>query len=167
LWILNYREDDPKKCSAIKMLSLNLAQPIENIYRFPPRTILLTPYAQRSISPKDIIFGKKKGIGAIDCSWERAEQIFSKKMIYSRYECRSLPFLLASNPINWGKPFKLSTLEAFSAALYILGYKEKAQDILGITAWGENFISLNQEPLERYSKAEDSTDIIRIQDDYV
>ena len=80
---------------------------------------------------------------------------------------RALPFLLAANPVNFGRPFRLSTVEAFAAALYILGEKEQAALILGKFKWGQTFLELNLEPLERYSEAKDSSEIVQIQGEYM
>jgi pre-rRNA-processing protein TSR3 len=84
-----------------------------------------------------------------------------------RLKHRALPFLLAANPVNFGKPFKLSTVEAFAAALFILGEKEQAALILNKFKWGRTFLELNQEPLERYSKAANSTEVVKIQGEYL
>jgi len=80
---------------------------------------------------------------------------------------RALPFLLAANPVNYGTPFRLNSVEAFAAALYILGQKEQAERILGKFSWGLGFLELNRAPLEEYSKAKNSAEVIEIQEGYM
>jgi len=80
---------------------------------------------------------------------------------------RSLPFLLAANPVNYGKPYKLSTVEAIAAAYYILGRKETAIRLLEKFSWGMQFVNLNENPLNDYSKANDSNDIEEIEKLYL
>jgi len=66
---------------------------------------------------------------------------------------RRLPILLAANPINYGKPYRLSTAEAIAGALYILGFREQAEIVMSKFNWGEQFLILNREPLEAYAGA--------------
>ena len=80
LWILDLKGDDPKKCSAKKMMRFSLATEIKSIERFPARTLLLNPFAEQAVSPEDRDTVIKKGIGVIDCSWRGAEKIFSRRM---------------------------------------------------------------------------------------
>ena len=84
-----------------------------------------------------------------------------------KLEHRALPYLLAGNPVNFGRPFKLNSAEAFAAALYILGYKEQAEKVLSKFNWGHSFLELNKEPLEEYSKAKNSREIVEIQGHYI
>jgi pre-rRNA-processing protein TSR3 len=65
---------------------------------------------------------------------------------------RRLPFLLASNEVNYGKPHKLTTAEAFIAALWIMGELEQAKDIAKHFKWGETFFKINEELIEGFRK---------------
>ena len=62
---------------------------------------------------------------------------------------------------------KLSSAEAFAAALYIMGFKEQATKVLEKLSWGLGFLELNHEPLERYSEARTSAEVVAIQSDYI
>jgi pre-rRNA-processing protein TSR3 len=70
---------------------------------------------------------------------------------------------VAANPVNFGKPTKLSTVEALAAALYIVGHREQAVQLLSKFKWGPEFIRLNQTRLDEYAKAKDSTDVVAVQ----
>lgn len=154
---------DPKKCSGKKLARFNLATLHENPKTVPREAILLDPFAEQALSPAD---DAGRGIAVLDCSWEEVERVFPilQKL---RLRHRALPYMLAANPVNYGKPFKLSTVEAFAAALYILGEKEQAALILNKFKWGQTFLELNREPLERYSQAKNSTEVVRIQGEYL
>ncbi|HVP24701.1 MAG TPA: DUF367 family protein, partial [Methanomicrobiales archaeon] len=104
-----------------------------------------------------------RSITVLDCSWE----VLDTSAIRSLRRRRALPFLLAANPVNFGKPFKLSSLEAFAAALFILGEWEQAEKILSVYTWGHRFLEVNRDPLERYAGAKDSTEVVAIQGEYL
>ncbi len=82
----------------------------------------------------------------------------SNKLIH-----RTLPLLLAANPVNWGKPTKLCTAEAIAATLYLMGEVEHAKNILLTFNWGMQFIKLNQDPLDEYSLAKTSAELVDLQ----
>ncbi len=87
----------------------------------------------------------------IDCSWNLVDRAFSKKFDGIK---RKLPPLLAGNPINYAKFNKLTTAEAISGSLFILGFKEQAIEILDKFKWGHTFYELNRNLLDEYSKLE-------------
>lgn len=163
LYLYHVRQCDPKKCTGKKMARFDLARLFDNIKKVPRGSILLDPMAEQALSPAD---DPSHGITVLDCSWEEVELVFPQ-LLKLKLQHRALPYLLAANPVNFGRPFKLTSVEAFAAALYILGYKEQAEHILSKFKWGHTFLELNHEPLEDYSGAKDSRDIIRIQSEYI
>ena len=165
LIVYHANEDDPKKCSAKKLHKFGFAKIEKNIRRVPKHAILLNPFAEKSLSKEDVVTARKNGILAIDCSWKNAEKCF--EYLCKKNVSRALPFLVAANPVNYGKPFKLTTLEAFAAALYVLGERNYAKDILNIYKWGPHFLELNKQPLEDYRNAKSSKEIIQIMDEYI
>jgi pre-rRNA-processing protein TSR3 len=153
-------DDDPKKCTARKLERLGHAE-LHNSARATPSGIVLNPFADRALSPADRPASDR--LVALDCSWETAErEAFDLDGVH-----RSLPFLVAANPINYGTPFQLTTVEAFAGGLVILGYRPQAEEILSTFSWGETFLGLNAEPLERYAACADSSEVIAVQDDYL
>jgi pre-rRNA-processing protein TSR3 len=160
LYVYHANEDDPKKCSAKKLAKFGFVKLETNIRKTPRDTILLNPFAEKSVSKEDLKLANKNGILALDCSWKNAEKSFD--YLDKRNHSRAIPFVVAVNPVNYGKPFKLTTLEAFAATLYILGDTEKAEEILNLYKWGPSFLILNKEPLEEYRKAKSSEEVVKI-----
>jgi len=165
LVVYHANEDDPKKCTAKKLARFGFATLQKNLRRVPSHAVLLDPFAEKSLSCEDRMVAQQYGLVALDCSWKNAEQTF--QLLQVRLTPRALPFLLAANPVNYGKPFQLSTLEAFAAALYILDEVTQATKILGIYTWGHRFLELNKEPLEEYRAARSSAEIIDLMKKYI
>ena len=80
---------------------------------------------------------------------------------------RALPFLVAVNPVHYGKPFKLATVEAIAASLFILGEEEQSRSMLSKFKWGLNFLTHNKEPLESYASCSSSEEVISVQEAYI
>ena len=163
LYLYHAGQCDPKKCTGKKMVRFTLARLVEKVNAIPRGSILLDPMAEKALSPADNVI---KGLTVLDCSWEHVESVFPQLLMLD-LQHRALPFLVAGNPVNFGRPFKLTSVEAFAASLYILGYKEQAASILSKFNWGHTFLELNREPLEDYSMAKDSKDILKIQAEYI
>jgi pre-rRNA-processing protein TSR3 len=162
--IYHAEQCDPKKCTARKLARFGLARLTKRIADLRPY-LVLSPFSKQALSPADRGRGGKvvTRIAALDCSWKRAEEVFSK--IHLR--ARALPYLVAANPVNFGKPFQLSTVEAIAAAMVILGERETAELLLSKFSWGHVFLALNREPLSEYASARDSAEVIRIQGYYL
>jgi pre-rRNA-processing protein TSR3 len=121
---------------------------------------VLNPFSKVAFSPADKDRVERFGLVGLDCSWEHAEKVLLKHV---RGTSRCLPILIAGNPVNFGKATKLSTVEALAAALYIVGSKEQASELLSIFKWGHTFLDLNHERLESYKNARDSSEIVEMQ----
>ncbi|UCE39530.1 MAG: DUF367 family protein [Thermoplasmata archaeon] len=165
--LLIYHADqcDPKKCTGTKLVRLKQAKKVKNLRLIPYNAIILNPMAIKAISKEDCALAKEHGIVVFDCSWEKAEELLFK--LRKRGKSRALPYLVAANPTNFGRPFKLSTVEAFAASLFILGSSNQAEDILGKFKWGPQFLKVNKIPLMEYSKAQNSTEVVKAQEDFV
>lgn len=164
LLVCNLKECDPKKCTTVHMDRNDKIEVIYQMRNAPKGAVLLDPLSEKAFSPADKELVKENGLLAIDCSWKNVEFINS---IRKDKNSRILPYLVAANPIHYGHPTILSTAESIAAALYILGYMEKAENILEGFKWGHTFFELNKEPLKAYSKARNSEDIIRIQEEFL
>ena len=136
VYIFDAEQCDPKKCSAKRLVRMNLAEKVTRMGRLPRKAVLLDPFAKRALSPADTQVAMKRGLVVIDCSWEHAEETFKAARRVARLTPRGLPFLLAANPINYGKPWKMSSLEAVAAALTILGDIDHGQRLGAAANWG-------------------------------
>lgn len=139
-------QDDPRKSTMKKLERFGMAGkvPLEK----GARSLCLTPYADDFLLPSDSTLMERVGLFTIDGSWNR---ITSTREVKLRHP-RKLPLLVPVNPVNFGKPGKLSSVEAFAGALSICGFEETAKSILSKFNWGLNFLVVNREPLLAYSE---------------
>ncbi len=155
---------DPKKCSALKLKRHGLIRIVYKIRFLPRRAIALNPFSKIALSPADRKQIENFGLAALDFSWEHAEKALLKTV---KGTSRCLPYLIAGNPVNFGCPTRLSTVEALAAALYIAGFKNESTKLLSLFKWGHTFFELNKEMLESYSKAKDSSVVVELQKSFI
>ncbi len=159
VYISNFKTCNPKICTAVRVLKFKKAKPIL-IEQINPKHIVLTPFAEYALSPIDRERAKIHGLVGVDCSWNDIE---GGRKALDKGTGRALPFLIAANPNNYGTPSKLSTLEAVASALYILGSEKQSRAMLSLVSWGNEFHKINEDYLKKYSEANDSSDVIKIQ----
>lgn len=166
LFVLHAGQCDRKKCTALKLARFEKARLLSGPF-FPPGILLLDPFSPTLLSRADLPLAERKGILAVDCSWDLIDShSFGDILKTRRTRPRSLPYLLASNPVKFGQPYRLSTLEALAAALVILGKRRQAEELLGIYTWGPRFLEVNREPLGEYANAKDETELRALQKEY-
>ena len=99
------------------------------------------------ISLEDADLLVEHGVAVIDCSWAFFDQVKVRSM---RQRERILPNLLAANPINYGKEFKLNCAEALATAYILCGFEEEAMAIMQHFKYGPAFFAVNEYRFARY-----------------
>lgn len=162
--VYHAKQCDPKKCSSLKLKRHNLVRLVHRAKQLPRGAVILDPFTPKAFSPADKQILEKRGLSALDCSWVHAKEVFDMRL---HLIPRCLPYLVAANPVNYGKPTKLSTVEALAAALYIAGFCDQAAEVLSKFKWGLQFIALNKELLDDYLNAKDSAGVVEAQTEYL
>lgn len=153
-----------RKCTSVHLLKYKEKLPFKLHWLNKPtqirnNSIVLTPNTSEVLLTTDVSRLITKGITLLDCSWNRGQLYLEKwRFPYGK----KLPPLLAGNPVNYGKWYKLSSVEALAASLILMHKSEEAHDILDLFSWGKSFYELNQQLLEAYGKAKDQNAINEI-----
>ncbi|MFB6111625.1 MAG: DUF367 family protein [Halobacteriaceae archaeon] len=152
-------DDDPEKCTARRLAKFDHVR-LHDDDRQTPAGLILDPHAERALSPAD---SDSDRLVAVDCSWRGA----GPDRFELRGPRRALPYLVAANPVNFGRPMRLTTAEALAAAVHILGDSERARTLMEPFSWGGTFLELNAEPLDRYADCTTSSDVVDVQAEYL
>jgi ribosome biogenesis protein Tsr3 len=122
---------DSKKCTGRKLARLSALKELRVSQGWAG--VILSPSGKQACSRADHEIVKAYGIAVVDCSWAKLDEVpFGK--IKGKHE-RLLPFLVAANPVNYGKPLKLSCVEAIAATMMLTGFPREASAILGKFKW--------------------------------
>ena len=167
LHIIHLNQDDPKKCTAKKMEKYENAIVHNRISKSPKRGFLLNPRSNNLLGPDDKrMIDLGASLVALDCSWKQIDASLDSIEMNTKLVSKSLPLVLAANEISWGKPGRLSTVEAFAISLWILGKERQAKKILQPFRFGQQFLELNKEPLVAYSSAKNNEELEKLQWDF-
>ncbi|KIS67789.1 ribosome biogenesis protein TSR3 [Mycosarcoma maydis] len=153
MWDFNHC--DPKRCSGKKLSRLGLIQELRVGQKF--RGIVLTPNATQTLSPADAHIIADNGVAVVECSWARLDEVpFGK--LKSPNE-RLLPHMIATNPVNYGKPMKLNCVEALAAAFYVCSMPAQGRLLLSKFGWGEHFPKINARWIRAYRECKDAREV--------
>ena len=154
MWEFN--QNDSKRDSGSKLVRLGMAQTLKVGQSFAG--IVLSSEAQTVISREDLETVRVHGVGGVNCSWNQLDKVPSRKLGRARLH-RILPYLVAANPVNYGRPFKMNTAEAMAASLYIVGLQQDAHDLMAQFSFGAEFLRLNRAALDAYARAPDAAGV--------
>ncbi|GFO16019.1 ribosome biogenesis protein tsr3 homolog [Plakobranchus ocellatus] len=151
---------DPKKCSGRKLCRKGLVRTLRLNHKF--NGLILSPVGTKCVAPDDRAIVEEHGLAVVDCSWARLQETPFSRM--KGDHPRLLPYLIAVNPINYGRPCKLSCVEAFAATFFITGFPQLAEQLLSVFKWGPSFYSVNSEFLEAYASCTTSAQVVAEQE---
>jgi pre-rRNA-processing protein TSR3 len=154
---------DPKRCSGKKLMKLNLMRELHVGQRH--NGVVITPNGKTVVSPADREVLEAYGAAVVECSWARVKEIQWGK-VGGRYE-RLLPYLVAANSVNYGKPWRLNCAEALAAAFYICGHAEWAEEVLRPFGYGAAFLEINSSLLRRYAESKDAEGVKRTEREWM
>ncbi len=110
---------------------------------------LSRPNAKRILSGADRQLLEQYGAAVVECSWVRIKEVPWSR-IGGKCE-RLLPYLVAANSVNYGRPWRLNCVEALAASFYICGHSDWAEEVLQHFSYGKPFLEINSQLLKRYA----------------
>lgn len=80
---------------------------------------------------------------------------------------RLLPYLVAANPVNYGRPWRLNCVEALAACFAICGHLDWAEIILQHFPYGQPFLEINSQLFKRYAACQDEDEIKKAEETWL
>lgn len=154
---------DPKRCSGKRLMRVGLMRELHLGQRHSG--VIITPNGKHTISPADRELLDTHGAAVVECSWARTKEVQWGK-VGGRCE-RLLPYLVAANTVNYGKPWRLNCAEALAAAFAICGHLDWAEQVLEPFSYGAAFLKINAKLLRLYAQCEDEKAIKKTQDEWM
>ncbi|KEY67968.1 hypothetical protein S7711_02173 [Stachybotrys chartarum IBT 7711] len=146
---------DPKRCSGKRLMRLGLMRELHMGQRH--NGVIITPNGKHVVSPADRDLMDQYGAAVVECSWARTKEVQWNK-VGGKCE-RLLPYLVAANTVNYGKPWRLNCVEALAAAFYICGHPDWAEQALAPFSYGQSFLEINGTLLKKYAACADEAGV--------
>ncbi|OJD14902.1 hypothetical protein AJ78_04787 [Emergomyces pasteurianus Ep9510] len=166
---------DPKRCSGKKLMQHGVMRELQIGQKFAG--VVISPNAKRTISPADNELLEQFGAAVVECSWVRTQEVPWSKI---GGKCERLlrtttiflrdtlvPYLVAANSVNYGRPWRLNCAEALAAAFYICGHEDWAAEILKKFSYGKAFLEINSQLLKRYAACKTEEDVKNAQEHWL
>ncbi|KAF7999401.1 hypothetical protein HF325_006077 [Metschnikowia pulcherrima] len=142
---------DPKRCLGKKLERLGYIRNLRVGQKF--QGVVVSPNGKGVVCPDDLEIVEQNGAAVVECSWARLDEVpFAK--IGGKNE-RLLPYLVAANTVNYGRPWKLNCVEALAACFAIVGHEDWALQLLANFSWGPTFLDINRDLLRVYQQCTD------------
>src|SRR3989338_7495109 len=104
LGMWDFQQCDPKRCTGAKLCRAGVVTSLTPKQAW--QGVVLSPTATQVISPQDTGVLVSGGAAVVDCSWNQLSSVPFKRLRMAAP--RLLPFLVAANTVNYGRPMKLS-----------------------------------------------------------
>ncbi|KAJ2023161.1 ribosome biogenesis protein tsr3 [Coemansia sp. S610] len=154
---------DPKRCSGRKLARMGLVKEFRLGQVF--KGVVMSPEGKQVVSRADLPIMQQFGAAMIDCSWARIDEVPFNRI--KAHHNRLLPYLVAANPVNYGKPWRLNCVEALAAAFYVVGWDEIGDELMSKFKWGHGFKELNALILKEYAACENNTEVLQVQNEWM
>ena len=78
-----------------------------------------------------------------------------------------VPYLVAANSVNYGRPWRLNCAEALAACFFICGHEDWAHEVLTHFSYGETFLEINSQLLKRYAACNDDEEVKKAEENWL
>ncbi|OJJ89610.1 ribosome biogenesis TSR3 family protein [Aspergillus glaucus CBS 516.65] len=154
---------DPKRCSGKRLMQFGLMRELSIGQKHPG--VVVSPNAKKIISPADRELLETHGAAVVECSWVRVQEVPWSR-IGGKCE-RLLPYLIAANTVNYGKPWRLNCVEALAACFCICGHEDWAKDVLKPFRYGDAFLEINSKLLKRYAACATEEEVKKTEEEWL
>ncbi|KIV96140.1 hypothetical protein PV10_00044 [Exophiala mesophila] len=154
---------DAKRCSGKRLMHFGMMRELPIGQKHPG--VVISPNAKTIVSPADRELLEQYGAAVVECSWVRVQEIPWSR-IGGKCE-RLLPYLVAANPVNYGRPWRLNCVEALAACFAICGHLDWAEIALQHFSYGKPFLEINSQLLKRYAACENEEQVKKAEETWL